>query len=113
MRAAQYADGGSGGTVGVMKSARILVRVLRWSSAAVFAAGLLVWGLSGARLGWTQTSRVTMKQDEITGIDYPERTPALVAGVEIPVAAAGAAAVLVAASLIVGRRAAKQTAGPS
>lgn len=61
-------------------------------------AGVGVWAGNGARLGWTQTSVVTLQRDEVTGIDYPVRQPAFVAGVEVPLAGATAAVALAALS---------------
>ena len=75
-----------------MKSTR-LARILLASAALLFTAGLATWVSTGRHVGWTQTSTVTMQRDEITGIDYPVRTPGFVAGVEIPVATATAAVV--------------------
>ena len=51
-----------------MKTNR-LSRFLRWSALAVVATGLMVWVTSGAHIGWTETSVVTMQHDLITGID--------------------------------------------
>lgn len=68
---------------------------LRLAALAVLAAGLLIWVLDGARLGWTQTSTVQMQTDEITGIEYPVHRDEFVAGIEVPALAAGLAAVLV------------------
>lgn len=71
-----------------------LARRLRRSALALLLAGVAVWLFAGARVGWTQTSRVTVQRDEITGIDYPVREPAFLPGVEIPLGAAGLAGVL-------------------
>lgn len=86
-----------------MKSNR-LSRVLRWGALGIALAGVALWVAAGARVGWTQTSVVTMRHDEITGIEYPVRQPTFIAGVEIPVGAAAAAVVLTGASLLVARR---------
>ena len=69
-------------------------RILSWVALVVFAAGILVWVAGGARLGWTETSVVVMHHDEITGINYPVREPALRAGVDIPLLAIATAAAL-------------------
>lgn len=74
--------------------------LLRGVALGVFALGLAVWLFTGAHLGWTQTSKVTMQRDEITGIDYPVRQDAFVAGVEVPLAAASLAAALAGLSLL-------------
>ena len=76
-----------------MKNNR-LSRILRWSALAVIAAGFGVWVAAGARLGWTQTSIVTMQHDQLTGIDYPVRAAAFRPGVEIPLLATATAALL-------------------
>ena len=75
-------------------------RLLRRAALAVFGLGLAVWLFTGAHLGWTQTSTVSLQRDEITGIDYPMRQDAFVAGVEVPLAAAGFAAALAGLSLL-------------
>ena len=54
-----------------MKSSTRIHRVLRLSAVALLLAGVGVWFATGARLGWTQTSAVTMQRDEITGIGDP------------------------------------------
>jgi hypothetical protein len=76
-----------------MKTNR-LYRVLRWSALAVVAAGFAVWVAAGARIGWTQTSIVTMQHDQLTGIEYPVRAAAFRPGVEIPLLATITAAML-------------------
>lgn len=76
-----------------MKTSR-LAQLLRWSALAVVAAGFSVWLAAGARIGWTQTSTVTMQRDEVTGIDYPVRAAAFRPGVEVPLLAVTTAAVL-------------------
>jgi hypothetical protein len=77
-----------------------LPKLLRAAAVAVFLAGLGLWLAHGARLGWTQTSVVTMQRDEITGIDYPVRSDGFVAGVEVPAVGLAAAGALVALSFL-------------
>jgi hypothetical protein len=88
-----------------MKSQPSFIRALRLSAGIVLAAGLAVWAGSGARLGWTQTSVVTMQHDEITGIDFPVRSDAFIAGIEFPILAAAIAAAAASLSVVVQRRA--------
>jgi hypothetical protein len=76
-----------------MKTNR-LSQILRWSALAVVATGFSLWVAAGARMGWTQTSIVTMQHDELTGIDYPVRAAAFRPGVEIPLLATATAAML-------------------
>lgn len=83
-----------------MKSRNRVVTFLRGAAVAIFVAGLGVWLASGARLGWTQTSAVAMQRDEITGIDYPVRRAAFIAGVEVPLLGAVVAAGLAALSVL-------------
>lgn len=92
-----------------MKSRNRVVTFLRGAAVAIFVAGLGVWLASGARLGWTQTSAVAMQRDEITGIDYPVRRAAFIAGVEVPLLGAVVAAGLAALSVLP-RRAAQKAA---
>jgi polyisoprenoid-binding protein YceI len=77
---------------------------LRWSALGVLAAGFLVWMAGGARVGWTQTSKVVMQHDELTGIEYPVRHDAFRPGVEFPVAAIAIAAALAGLGYIAPRR---------
>jgi hypothetical protein len=88
-----------------MNSKFTLVRSLRISALVVLAAGFALWAGSGARLGWTQTSVVTMQRDEITGIDFPVRHDGFVAGIEVPLLAAAAASVIAGLSFLAKRRA--------
>jgi hypothetical protein len=81
-----------------------LANCLRGAALALLVGGMGVWLATGAHLGFTQTSMVTMKRDEITGIDYPERRPGFVAGIEFPLGTAGAAIVLALLSLAADRR---------
>lgn len=67
---------------------------------ALFVAGIGIWFATGARIGWTQTSAVKIQRDEITGIDYPVRHPAFIAGVEVPLLAAAMAAAIAGVSAI-------------
>ena len=76
-----------------MKTNR-LSRILRWTALAVIAVGFGVWVATGARVGWTQTSIVTMQHDQLTGIDYPVRAAAFRPGVEIPLLATATATLL-------------------
>jgi hypothetical protein len=87
-----------------MKTKPSLVRALRVSAWIVLAVGLALWAGSGAHLGWTQTSVVTMQHDEITGIDFPVRRNAFIAGVEVPLLAAAIAAAAASLSVVVQRR---------
>ncbi|MCU0794197.1 MAG: hypothetical protein MUE42_15415 [Opitutaceae bacterium] len=83
-------------------------RALRIAAATVLLAVLSLWAGTGAHLGWTQTSRVTVQHDEITGIDYPVREPAFVAGVELLAAGLGLAAAVATAGWWAGRRAGRR-----
>jgi hypothetical protein len=87
-----------------MKTKPSLVRALRVFALIVLLAGLAVWTRSGARLGWTQTSVVTLQHDEITGIEFPVRHNAFVAGIEVPLLAVAAAIGAVGLSLLAQRR---------
>ncbi len=103
-RSAQWPGRRTDATVRAMQNRSRLPLALRGAAVAVLLAGLGTWVATGAHRGWTQTSAVTMQKDEITGIDYPVRRDAFVAGVEIPVAAAGLAAVLAGLSFVSRRR---------
>lgn len=87
-----------------MHSANRLSLSLRVASAAVLLAVLGLWVATGAHAGWTQTSKVVVQHDEITGIDFPVRQKTFVAGVEVLAAGAGLAAALAAASVVANRR---------
>ncbi len=79
-------------------------RRFRAAALSVLLVGVGTWFVTGAHRGWTQTSTFTLQRDEITGIDYPVRRRTFVAGVEIPLAAAVLATVLVIASFFPRRR---------
>lgn len=87
-----------------MKTKLSLVRALRVSALVVLLAGLAIWAHSGARLGWTQTSVFTLQRDEITGIDFPVRRNAFVAGIEVPLLATVVALGAAGLSLLAQRR---------
>lgn len=78
---------------------------LRILSAATLVAILALWAATGAHRGWTQTSRVVVQHDEITGIDFPVHQKTFVAGVEILAAGVGLSAALAGASLLTARKA--------
>ena len=88
-----------------MKTKFSLVRALRVSALVIVLAGLGLWANSGARVGWTQTSVVTLHRDEITGIDFPVRRRAFIAGVEVPLLASAAALLVAGLSVFAQRRA--------
>ena len=79
---------------------------LRLAAAAALLAVLGLWAGTGAHLGWTQTSKVTVQHDEITGIDYPVREETFVAGVEVLAAGLAVVAALAGASVLANRRSA-------
>ena len=87
-----------------MQSTNRLSLVLRLTAAAALLATVGVWAATGAHLGWTQTSKVVIQHDEITGIDFPVREKTFVAGVEVLAVGAGFAAALAAASVFTNRR---------
>lgn len=87
-----------------MHSTNRLSLSLRVASAAVLLAVLGLWVATGAHAGWTQTSKVVVQHDEITGIDFPVRQKTFVAGVEVLAVGAGFAAALAAASVVANRR---------
>jgi ABC-type transporter Mla subunit MlaD len=87
-----------------MQSTNRLSLVLRLTAAAVLLTVAGVWAATGAHLGWTQTSKVVVQHDEITGIDFPVREKTFVAGVEVLAVGAGFAAALAAASVFTNRR---------
>lgn len=88
----------------------LIRRILRLSAALVFVAAVAAWAATGAHRGWTRTEITEMQRDEITGIDYPVTRPGFVAGVDVVAAGTGVAAVLLAASLVVGRSARRRSA---
>jgi hypothetical protein len=88
-----------------MKTNVSLVRALRVSALVILVAGLGIWARSGARLSWTHTSVVMLQRDETTGIDFPIRRRAFIAGVEVPVLATAAALLVAGLSVFAQRRA--------
>ena len=83
-----------------MNSTTRTSRTLRGTAIALVLGGVGVWFATGARFGWTQTSAVTLQRDEITGIDYPVRHAAFIAGVEVPLLAATIATAIAGLSFI-------------
>lgn len=81
-----------------------LPRALRIAAAGVLLAVIALWAATGAHRGWTQTSKVVMQHDEITGIDFPVREKTFVAGVEVLAVGVAAAGAFAAASLVAQRR---------
>lgn len=57
--------------------------MLRILAGGVAGLTLAVWLVTGAHTGWTKTSKVTIKTDPVTELDYPESEPAFIAGVEV------------------------------
>jgi hypothetical protein len=88
-----------------MKTKSSLPRALRIFALVVLVAGLGLWVRSGAHVGWTQTSVVTVQRDEITGIDFPVRRRAFIAGIEVPVLATATALLVAGLSVFAQRRA--------
>ena len=84
--------------------------VLRILAAALAVGGVGVWLATGAHRGWTRTSEVEMRRDEITGIDYPVRRDKFTAGIEIPFAALGGAALLAVGAALLRPR--ERSSGP-
>ncbi|CAM2879583.1 hypothetical protein [Rariglobus hedericola] len=87
-----------------MQPTNRLSLALRLTAAAALLAVLGLWIATGAHAGWTQTSRVVVQHDEITGIDFPVREKTFVAGVEVLAAGAGVAAALATASIFTNGR---------
>ncbi|HEY9250033.1 MAG TPA: hypothetical protein VIO38_12915 [Rariglobus sp.] len=87
-----------------MQPTNRLSLVLRLTAAAALLAVLGLWAATGARLGWTQTSKVVVQHDEITGIDFPVREKTFVAGVEVLALGTGFAAALAVTSVFTNRR---------
>lgn len=87
-----------------MHSTNRLSLALRLTAAAALLAVVVLWTATGAHAGWTQTSKVVVQHDEITGIDFPVREKTFVAGVEVVLAGAGFAAALAATSVFTNRR---------
>ena len=78
----------------------ILSFSLRAAALTAFAIALGTWAGTGAHLGWTQTSIVRVQHDEVTGIDYPVRQDAFVAGVEFLAVGVAASAALAGVSFL-------------
>lgn len=87
-----------------MKITPRFTRGLRAIAIVALAAALGTWVATGAHVGWTQTSAVTLEHDEITGIDYPVRRAAFIAGVEVPFLGLAVAAALGGLSVLSQRR---------
>ena len=86
--------------------------ILRIVATALAVGGVGVWLATGAHRGWTRTSEVEMRRDEITGIDFPVRRDKFTAGVEFPLAGLGGAALLTVAAAVLRPRIRSGTANP-
>lgn len=80
-----------------------LPRLLRAAAAVVALAGAGLWLATGAHRGWTRTSEVELRRDEVTGLDYPVRRDRFTAGIEVPLAALVGAALLAGLAALAGR----------
>jgi hypothetical protein len=85
--------------------------LLRSLAAALAIGGVGVWLATGAHRGWTRTSEVEMRRDEVTGIDYPVRRDKFTAGIEFPFAALGGAALLAIGAALLRPR--ERSSGPA
>lgn len=89
---------------GPMNTATRLSSTLRLAAIVILVAILGLWIATGAHLGWTQTSRIVLQHDDITGIDFPVRQKTFVAGIELLLAGAGFSAALAGAGHLARRR---------
>ena len=78
--------------------------VLQLVAVLLLISTVVLWVSTGAHRGWTKTQITDMHRDEITGIEYPVQRDGLVAGVDLLGLGLGLAAVVFAASRLVGRR---------
>lgn len=70
-------------TAGMKISAHRAALLFKFGSIVLALATIALWLGSGAHPGWTQTSVVELRLDEITGIEYPVRHDTFIAGVEV------------------------------
>jgi hypothetical protein len=73
---------------------------LRGAAITALVITLGTWVATGSHVGWTQTSIVKIQHDEITGIDFPVRQDAFIAGVEVLAAGFAAASALAGLSFL-------------
>jgi hypothetical protein len=73
---------------------------LRGAAITALVITLGTWIATGSHVGWTQTSIVKIQHDEITGIDFPVRQEAFIAGVEVLAAGLAAASALAGLSFL-------------
>ncbi len=90
-----------------MRISARLAKILRIAAGAALLAAAGVWLAGGAHRGWTATSVVEMRQDEVTGIEFPVRKAAFVPGVEFPAAGGAVALALLALSFLPRRTSAR------
>jgi hypothetical protein len=57
--------------------------IWRYLGVFVITGTVLFWAQRGAHTGWTQTSHLTMKQDDVTGLDYPTYQKRLTPGLDV------------------------------
>lgn len=87
------------GPMNSLTSPRFL-RVLRISALVIALATVATWISTGAHRGWTRTSIVELRFDEITGIEYPVTRPGFIAGLEVLALGTATAAALAGATLL-------------
>ena len=78
----------------------LLSFALRGAAITALVITLGTWIATGSHVGWTQTSIVKIQHDEITGIDFPVRQDAFIAGVEVLAAGFAAASALAGVSFL-------------
>jgi hypothetical protein len=78
----------------------LLSFALRGAAITALVITLGTWIATGSHVGWTQTTIVKIQHDEITGIDFPVRQDAFIAGVEVLAAGLAATAALAGLSFL-------------
>jgi hypothetical protein len=78
----------------------LLSFALRGAAVTALVITLGTWIATGSHVGWTQTTIVKIQHDEITGIDFPVRQDAFIAGVEVLAAGFAAASALAGVSFL-------------
>ena len=78
----------------------LLSFALRGAAITALVITVGTWIATGSHVGWTQTSIVQVQHDEITGIDFPVRQEAFIAGIELLAAGLAAASALAGLSFL-------------
>jgi len=81
-----------------------LAQALRALGLLLIAGAVIVWFALGANTGWTKTYVSVARTDEVTGIEFVEKTNKFVPGVDLLIPLCGTGLVCLAGSFFLRKR---------